>query len=538
MNALLPQWTKKVTTTTRGRDPLGLSRVIRLVNDFLLTGIITTTTRARYYSLFCWALFNILEDDPPKNYTDFVTSFQKRESLIALSTVAYKNNKSLDGVNATKIQYEQGKSSGNYNFAFRTLPSNRLGAYGQIYSGSMNSLGLLDRTNDCYDYITNGIAEELALLIQENIEDLYFIRDKQFNDNTITEQDLEIIKPFLSLDSLSESFAFEERKKLIELFFGLNNKANTLSISRRNTLVQILYLINEYEKLNTDITINNLDDKILYAPSYFSQLQTSNNILKYNHPVIFDECKSLWRQFTLQQFLTSTLESLFTIVLKLSTLRKPATSLDIIVKELLHDDFFKEYRRPKDLFASLGVLKVPDENKSMQFQNQYDLTNKLNELILFSECVSNKTNIKHSLMLLALIYIKWRGIIQDKGYLMVSTKANQELWTGNLVCRIDHWLDESVTWYDALISFIQEYILKQHDKIVLDKKTLESSYLRYENGLIIKEQDYEFHPRSSRHYNAISIMEDLELLEVNSDKVIKVTESGKNIINMVLKEHE
>lgn len=50
IEAMLPRWTKRVVTETGGRDPLGLSRVANSITDFLLTGIITTTDRARYYS--------------------------------------------------------------------------------------------------------------------------------------------------------------------------------------------------------------------------------------------------------------------------------------------------------------------------------------------------------------------------------------------------------------------------------------------------------------------------------------------------------
>lgn len=54
--ARIPKWTKHVVTEGGGRDPLGLSRVSFLVTDYLLNGIITTTSRARYYSFYPWVL--------------------------------------------------------------------------------------------------------------------------------------------------------------------------------------------------------------------------------------------------------------------------------------------------------------------------------------------------------------------------------------------------------------------------------------------------------------------------------------------------
>ena len=67
----IPKWTKHVVTELGGRDPLGLSRVSFLITDYLLTGIITQTSRARYYSFYQWVLWNIEQTENPKRYGDF-----------------------------------------------------------------------------------------------------------------------------------------------------------------------------------------------------------------------------------------------------------------------------------------------------------------------------------------------------------------------------------------------------------------------------------------------------------------------------------
>ena len=78
---LIPKWTKRVVTETTGRDPLGLSRVSFIITDYILTGIITTTDRARYYSFYCWALWHTTQEDELKKYQDFVTGFRRREAV-------------------------------------------------------------------------------------------------------------------------------------------------------------------------------------------------------------------------------------------------------------------------------------------------------------------------------------------------------------------------------------------------------------------------------------------------------------------------
>lgn len=51
-----PQWTRRVEMEGSGRDPLGLSRVSDALTNILVSNLITTTDRARYCSLYTWAI--------------------------------------------------------------------------------------------------------------------------------------------------------------------------------------------------------------------------------------------------------------------------------------------------------------------------------------------------------------------------------------------------------------------------------------------------------------------------------------------------
>ncbi len=86
----LPKWTKRVSTEGGGRDPLGLSRVAFNLTDYLLTGIITTTDRARYYSFYSWVLWHIEQEEKLEKYSDFVDVFRRREVAMGLATLFTK----------------------------------------------------------------------------------------------------------------------------------------------------------------------------------------------------------------------------------------------------------------------------------------------------------------------------------------------------------------------------------------------------------------------------------------------------------------
>ena len=85
----LPCWTKRVITQNTGRDPLGLSRISNIITDYLMTGIITTTNRARYYSLFSWILWHIEKSEAPLEFESFREAFQRRDTAIALATLIH-----------------------------------------------------------------------------------------------------------------------------------------------------------------------------------------------------------------------------------------------------------------------------------------------------------------------------------------------------------------------------------------------------------------------------------------------------------------
>lgn len=61
-------------TDSTGRDPLGLSHGGGLT-DYLLQGIITTTSRARYYSFHCWALWHIERHHGSAKYPEYLRAF-------------------------------------------------------------------------------------------------------------------------------------------------------------------------------------------------------------------------------------------------------------------------------------------------------------------------------------------------------------------------------------------------------------------------------------------------------------------------------
>lgn len=225
--ARIPKWTKHVVTELGGRDPLGLSRVSFMITDYLLRGIITTTSRARYYSFYPWALWHVESSEAPKRYADFAAGFRRREAFLALATLQHNaDSASVVGADAVRPKLGLYSESKEVDTNFAVLPSNAMGGYGQYYSGSLYALGLTYRTEDGIDRAASGRGEALARAFDHSVAQTQYYKQSQFQEKAISLEVLKKSAERFSLDSLDQERAAGERELLRNLFFrGTDQKS-------------------------------------------------------------------------------------------------------------------------------------------------------------------------------------------------------------------------------------------------------------------------------------------------------------------------
>lgn len=542
-------WTKRVAANIGGRDPLGLSRVAFLITDFLLSGIITTTDRARYYSFYCWALWHIEHEEKPKTEKDFITAFRRREAAMALATIAHNPEASPVGVLAVAPQFEKGKEEGTFNCDFKVLPSNQLGGYGQYYAGSLYHLKLYHRPENSFDRVTEGVAEELAEAFHVAIERSPYIKRQLFREAHIPSADLMKSCEFLTLDALSDSFAAAERAKLIDIFFGFSNRhADETIVLRRHTLTLLLHAIGEHERhgvLPDASKPRNLDEYLLYTFYYgVLWLDETGETLPCEAPEALTFCRELWRQFCLHQFLAQAIELVLCSILEVLSIEVSGFTSEEIVASLVQPEFTgalktltgKNCDRPCDLLNALGIEGVPDGTVSRRLQNQLLPTHATSEAQILSASNTDAGSMAaQGVLLLAVLYGKWRGVDADRAFAYVAAHARQELWMGTVLPHLDSWANETTTWQTALQNLIEPFIFKQHDRIMYEKGKLDSCWLDRREGRIIKVQDYDPVWRSSRHLNAVKIMRDLGLAHIGDECELSLTTQGRKILERSLK---
>jgi hypothetical protein len=536
-------WTKRVATEMTGRDPLGLSPVGDLIKDFLLSGINTNNTRARYYSFYTWALWHIEREERVRGEQEFKAAFRRREAAMALATLAHDSTSSMIGIKRVGPRYDAGIETGVFDCDFKVL-KNALGGYGQYYTGSLSRLGLTYRPENSFDVVTPGAAEELAESFQSAIEDTPYVRKRLYRDTKISKKDLLASAEGLTLDALDRPACREERRRLIHTFFGLDGVGSFLP--RRDSLALILHALAEYEQhaVRPDASRGPLLDRQMLYAFYYGVLLLEGKTAPHRVPEPLVFCRDMWRQFCLHQFLTQAAEGLLRAVLEALTADSAGLTLDEVVALVTAPDFRKtladatreDCQRPCDLLAAFGVSVVPDEATSARLRKSIMPEHRLSETRTLGWKVSGAAfDTARAVLLLATLYSKWRGAGQDLAFNYVSTRAGQDLWAGSLLPSLDRWLDARPTWEEALRELIEVFILNQHDRVMYEKGKLDSSWVQRAGGRVLKEQDYKRVWRSSRHLNAVLIMRDLGLVRLFEGQKTSITAQGRKVLDQALR---
>lgn len=545
---VLPRWITRATTELTGRDPLGLSRVAQLLADGLLPGIITQTDRARYYSLYCWAIWHVDREEQPDSWQAFEDGFQRREAAIALATLIADPSSSPVGKRAVRSQLAKAEPNGEVRTDFRVLPSSRLGGFSQDYGGCLHLLGLTHRTEDGVDRTSEGMGERLAEAAQVVIGATSYVKGKLYSEKKFGLAALKASSRLLSIDAIALPECAEERKALSDVFFGFGDPERwALARDRRASLARILFIHKAYADVGVPVMEKTFDDQVLYAPTYFDRLVNEHGrCFTFDLPDGLRSNTLLWRQYCLHQFVTSGVEGLLDGLLRLLANHPAGLTLDEALSGLTESEFSKYLRKitgapcttPFAFLSALKVHRLPGAAERRQARALYGLQQRLNELWLGEQDAARPAQIvARACVLLGLLYGKWRGIDDDAAHRFVVEKAGPEYGAHNVLGFLDPWLGERATWVDALRPLLIN-IVEQHDRVMYGKGRLESCWIVFRDGRLVKEQEYEPYFRSPRHVQSGQILIDLQLLKRLPGKRPKIglTSQGETMLKRLLAE--
>lgn len=543
LGELLPQWSKYVVTDLSGRDPLGLARVAFNITDFLLPGIVVATDRARYYAIYPWILANIHQTEPADSSTAFSEAFQKRESAFAIATLLQNDESSAVGKRAVERELE--KAETDIRTAFRVLPSNDLGGYGQYYAGSLYKLSLTHRPEGQFDQPTDARGKRLAQAIAKTIEKTPWIIDRAFRSRRVALDVLKKSASRLSLDAIAESFATHERSALTEMFFGFDEQEVALPSQRRLSLSRLLDLIRSYETAGVPLGESDevtLDDQLVLGPAFYGSLvdQHGKAAGPYTPPSFLAPCNDMWRQFCLHELCSWVLESaLHSLLSLLADAPSAALTFDEVVASLSGSTLIERMGEftglssstPQSLLAELGVGDVPTSTAAQNARSKYSLSADLNEDVLMRvEAPDPATVLARALPTLALLYAKWRDGSDDGAWRSVMPMVGAELAPMSLLPRVDAWLEPTRSWREVVRSLL-ELVIANHDRIMYEKGRLEACWVHREGERLVHDQDYglAFPAHASRHRSALGILVDLGLAAVDDEGRYGTTAEGEAV---------
>jgi len=542
-----PQWTRRVAMDGSGRDPLGLSRVSDALTNFLLPNIITTTDRARYYSFYTWAVADIETLRKSKDgRISFEEEFQRREAAFALaSRLGQKVDLPIVGYVQVSRVLASPDEYDNLDTNFRVLPSNATGGLGQYYAGCLRGLDLI-RVDEHGEWaVSPEFGKRLADAFASATAKSPYLLDAWRSKARIPKTILESSAKTFSLDALSERTADVEREMLVSMFFSLGESpSGTRLLNRQATLGMYLHVLKTCEEAGVEVTLHDVDGCAIFWPHYYAGIaDEEHDLIPYHPPPAFSDAHAFWRQFCAHQFLAFALEEFLAAMLDALSphpegLTKPEL-LDKLVSKEIVSDLEKVTKAncgiPAALLKVVGIEEVPNAAVCIEVTKKYDGDAKINEWsVCLDRDVSPHTRLGRALLLLALLYAKWRGRNDEDALLRVADEAKGELWLGTIFPWLDAWLTEQLDWRQA-IEHILDWITMRHDQVKFQKRKLDASWFEVANGRFTKQQDIVPGFRASRHRNATTVLQDLGLIKhagINDPLVL--TPRGKQILNKVI----
>jgi hypothetical protein len=536
-----PMWTREVNLYHRRLDPLGLSRVSQWITDQLLPGITSVTDTARNYSFYCWAISNLLKENKITERSQFASQLTKREAAFVIASIFHEENKivkmSPHGYDIA-IGFMKKAKNDKFQVSFDVSESNSEGFYGLYYGTPMTRLGLTVRSR-LFDDLT-PLGRKLASFYEENIKTTQYFGN-HVQDDDVEKKVLQEYGNHACICRLVEPSG--ERNLLREIMFSKNFRT-LLEKSRMETLGLILFAIKQCEELGIDFTSETFRDVV-----YFGQVTNGKSVFDID-PKDFLEIASRWRLFQLHEYLTYALESLLHALL--GQLKRKDDGLTL-------DDFLKQINDPSGLVAARLEVAVPSNveelvcsildicglkelsrDSSIQFNKCCDLRAAVSEKTAFKALQgANKSNdlqqiVANSLTILMLNYIR--------SFCLLSNVDPVTLWFNNRA--IVEWSpvffaqetrSKATKWsIDSLVRFYFKTVTERHDLIAYEKLLAGNDTFRFEEKagrLRFKMDIYPNYPsqRSSRVSSAISILEQLGLIEVES-KVKRLTVDGERFL--------
>jgi hypothetical protein len=428
---------------------------------------------------------------------------------------------------------------------FRVLPSNSTGGLGQYYAGCLHALDLVrvDEQGEWTSSTERG--RKLAAAFATATAKSPYLSGHWRTRPRVPKKVLQESSELFSLDALGGRAADAERELLISMFFNLGESPSaTRPLNRQATLGMFLHVLKSCEEAGVEVTRRDVDGGAVFWPHYYGGLaDDDNDLLSYQPAPAFAEANAFWRQFCAHQFLAFALEEFLAAVLDALSPHPEGLIEAALLDALVSKEFVQDLETvmktkigtPAALLKAIGVVGIPEVATCLEVTKRFGGDALVDEWsVCWDRDVSPQTRLGRAILLLAMLYGKWRGRNDEDALLRVADEAKGELWLGTTFPWLDAWQAEQLDWRQA-VERLLEWTAMRHDQVKFQKRKLDASWFELANGRFVKQQDIIPGFRASRHGNATTVLQDLGLIKhAGLDEPLLLTARGKEVLKEVI----
>ncbi len=546
----LPQWTTEITDEiVPGEDMLGVEGAAQSYQQELIPGIITQTNRARYYSFYAWVLHRfIVSDQGNRLMRNFRGQFFKRHE-VALILAAYRHH--LDGEPIRNLVGAGTNNTKVRSWWDATDPvsldvkyfNNPLGGFGQYYVTAMQVMGIVGTSeNSSWVYPLTHRGEALALAYAKSIAKTNYLRQLEEDGQLdfLSHKDaLNYGKAgCICAEALSKG---EDLPLLREAFFRFDQSGEgNPHVRRRLALGVVLDLVGgargKYQRtmLRPALYLGEYAPKQLYQPT--SEL---------------DDWAFRWKMVEVRHLYTFGLQALWgSFILRLSGSTEGLSLHEFLawakktIGEKVFDAALENYLSAR--CRSVG-LSPNWQNSHNDFSATCLQSTKMDEFSKYIEANNNSTNpeilLKTGVQILVQHYLRFLHIYQTPFEEWREMAGRERLSINSFYQFMGEALASRTSLGQWLELLYKDFILGQHEFIALEKLR----YQRYDTFKFYYRDGRFYWPFNQSNYwrepirlaanrlgNALSILEDLGLIEESDEQQLSLTKDGKEYLARVV----
>lgn len=520
----VPKWTTTEVIEGGGRFPLALNRFLNGLEDLLIKGIIVQANRLRYISYYCWIIGDINRENPQISYSDFITQFTRRDNALAVGFYLIKPNFGYVGRDNLGSVINQAES--DINLDFQILKSNRMGAYGQYYVGTMRTLGLINTNNQGIDTLTD-LGEELfniyeKYLLQFKSKYLDSGKGKQKCTPTVLKEWGEIN----NLDAIIQPEATGERDFFKKLLFHLDKK-QTLDL-RRQSLCLFFELINQSSQHSILFT----EDEFRVSSFFGSYPWDTDSEFGCTIPDNLNNAFFYWKIYSGHIYFRGWIESYFQLFLEYLKSQEQGGSIDEFFTWLRQEEITQKINSL--LKRSDITLETPMSTVLEHIKTAEKLKNPLSiESLYQNESIDEVPDfIAEFVIAMSGLMQHFASIRHDERYKYIQQQRFGDLWFDALF-RIPSL--QSITIKNFLLFILKEFVIRQHNNVMYEKHDIRRCWFTTEGNRYFHQSDSIPIWGINKFSTIINFLTDLGFVQTN--EVVTLTPVAEAFYSKLKKEY-